>query len=140
QDVAEVVVGDDGAVDRHHERLLAELRHVAQDAPEVGRLHLAVRDVTLRGLPRYNLEPRWGPKGNCSCDQATVVWRRSWPPVWRPSRNRRRDNKPRPGTPLPKPRSSRIPSRPTGARSSAARSSSNCSASRATARAAPATG
>ena len=35
----EVVVGDDAAVDRQDEGLLAELRHVLQDAAQVGELH-----------------------------------------------------------------------------------------------------
>ena len=39
QDVAEVLVGDDRAVHGDHERLLAELGDVLEDAPEVGRSH-----------------------------------------------------------------------------------------------------
>ena len=35
----EVVVRDDGAVDRQDEGLFAELRDVLQDAPQVGRFH-----------------------------------------------------------------------------------------------------
>jgi hypothetical protein len=41
QDVGEVLVRDGRAVDGDHERLLAELRDVLEDAPEVGRPHAA---------------------------------------------------------------------------------------------------
>ena len=43
QDVGEVLVGDDRAVDAEDERLLAELRNVLQDAPQVGRFHVRLR-------------------------------------------------------------------------------------------------
>ena len=39
QQRGEVFVGDDRAVNREDERLLAELRNVLQDAPQVGRFH-----------------------------------------------------------------------------------------------------
>ena len=35
----EIVVGDDSTVNRQDERLLAKLRHVLEDAPQVGQLH-----------------------------------------------------------------------------------------------------
>ena len=37
----EVVVCDDGAVNRQDERLLAELRNVLQDAPQIGQFQLS---------------------------------------------------------------------------------------------------
>src|SRR5205814_6983518 len=37
QQVAEVVVGDDGPVERDHEHLVAEVRHVVQDFAQVGQ-------------------------------------------------------------------------------------------------------
>ena len=40
QQRGEVFVGDDRAVHREDERLLAELRNVLQDAPQVGRFHV----------------------------------------------------------------------------------------------------
>ena len=44
--VGEVFVGDDGAVHREDERLLAELRNVLQDAPQVVALvHVDVVDA-----------------------------------------------------------------------------------------------
>ena len=39
QQGVEVFVGDDRAVNREDERLLAELRNVLQDAPQVGGFH-----------------------------------------------------------------------------------------------------
>ena len=47
QDVGEVLVGDDRAVHADDERLLAELRDVLQDAPQVGQFHVKLR----LGLP-----------------------------------------------------------------------------------------
>ena len=44
QDVGEVFVGDDGAVNREDEGLLPELRDVLQDAPQVGRVSLLLAD------------------------------------------------------------------------------------------------
>ena len=41
QQRGEVFVGDDRAVNREDERLLAELRNVLQDAPQVGRFHFS---------------------------------------------------------------------------------------------------
>ena len=41
QDVGEVLVGDDGAVHADDERLLAELRDVLQDAPQVSQFHVS---------------------------------------------------------------------------------------------------
>ena len=45
QQRGEVVVGDDVAVDREDERLLAELRDVLQDAPQVGQFHRQPRFI-----------------------------------------------------------------------------------------------
>ena len=50
QDVDEVLVVHGGAVHRDHERPLAELRDVLQDAPEVGRSHGG--NVILASLPQ----------------------------------------------------------------------------------------
>jgi len=40
QEHGKVLVRDNHAVNRQHERLLAELRDVLQDAPQIGRFHL----------------------------------------------------------------------------------------------------
>jgi len=41
QDIGEVLVGDDGAVDADDEGLLPELRDVLQDAAQVGQFHVS---------------------------------------------------------------------------------------------------
>ena len=41
QERGEVFVGDNRAIQREDERLLAELRNVLQDAPQVGRFHFS---------------------------------------------------------------------------------------------------
>ena len=41
QERGEVFVGDNRAVQREDKRLLAELRNVLQDAPQVGRFHFS---------------------------------------------------------------------------------------------------
>ena len=79
QDVAEVLVGDDRAVHGHHERLLAELRDVPEDAPEVGRSHArnvsrvgeaatsgssAGRSDILRAPPAHDPETRCPTSGS----------------------------------------------------------------------------
>jgi hypothetical protein len=48
QDVGEVLVGDDGAVEREDEGLFAEARNVLQDAPQVGWFHFLIRTFTCR--------------------------------------------------------------------------------------------
>jgi hypothetical protein len=88
QDVAEVVVGDHRPVDRHDERLLAELRDVAQDAPEVGRLHLAVAMLHSPDSLATTWGRLWGPKGSCPWDQVRAAWPRSSSPACCRSRNR----------------------------------------------------
>ena len=55
QDVGEVLVRDDRAVHVDDERLLAELRDVLQDAPQVGQFHVSVRmfsTATCSGLAK----------------------------------------------------------------------------------------
>jgi hypothetical protein len=45
QQRGEIFVGDDRAVDREDERLLAKLRNVLQDAPQVGQFHFRTKEV-----------------------------------------------------------------------------------------------
>ena len=60
----EVVVGDDGAVDREDEGLLAELRDVLQDAAQVGQLRQL--DDSLVDISACGALP---------CVSRTVAWR-----------------------------------------------------------------
>ena len=54
QQRGEVFVGDDGAVHREDERLLAELRNVLQDAPQVGRFHFG-SSVIVSARNKYSV-------------------------------------------------------------------------------------
>ena len=53
----EVVVGDDRAVDRQNERLLAELRNVLEDAPQVGQFHVSAPNLGVAAATAANEQP-----------------------------------------------------------------------------------
>ena len=60
QECGEIFVGDDGAVNREDERLLAELRNVLQDAPQVGQFHFVLISfiagmISNRFSPGFNI-------------------------------------------------------------------------------------
>ena len=77
QDIGEVLVGDDRAVHVNDERLLAELRDVLQDAPQVGQFHFRLR---LGFRPKlYRSGPRaWRAPISALPGSAGSLWACRW--------------------------------------------------------------